>query len=342
LTKQTSAPAFTLDDWKSLCNQGHAIVELTYESSPTDTLRRTVTLGDGSSDEVNELVWPIWVPQVESDSSASDFKKTWDDAASQSRTTAKWIASILGAALAALIGTAPLSGVRNEYIPWDAYLCAGIGLGLIVLTIYLVIRVLVPQVTLFTDLVISDDFDDLRSRIQGGSGILLPIGIHTLAELGGRAQVEALTLNALAFEATDHALQLSVDFAKAARDGRAKWLNYLNQNIAQWTTVATYEEVRKRVGVARIWGLIAGAIGTASIILAFLLPAQGQGLATYKILPNDNTAKAEQLLIGKNCATFKGVIVDTSGSNSTMLVERDSNCAPETIELPGADLAPVP
>ena len=37
----------------------------------------------------------------------AEFKKHWDDRETQARTTAKWIATALGAALAALVGTAP-------------------------------------------------------------------------------------------------------------------------------------------------------------------------------------------------------------------------------------------
>jgi hypothetical protein len=331
-----------IDDWKLVCKEGRITVALDPQQ---DALWRTVTFGGDDEHKIREQVWPIWVPQEDSDSSASDFEKSSEDSASQARSTAKWVATILGAALAALIGSAPLSGIRDDYIPRAAYLCAGFGLAFLVFTIFLVIRVLIPQVTLFGDFFKDDHFKDLEEIIERSSGIMLPIGISTLAELGGRVRLEAITLNELARDAAEQSSPIGADLADSARTGRGKWLEYLSRQVDQWTAIASYDEVRQRVGFVRIGGLITGGIGTALIVLAFLIPgASGGGLVTYRVLPNDNMADAAQAQLGgSSCASFKGVIVNTDANSIlTVLVEDSTTCPSATIMIPGKDLMPTP
>ena len=74
-----------------------------------------------------ETVSPIYVPDRSEDKATDSsramtaFQKHWDESATQPRTTAKWIATALGAALAALVGTAPLTGLSDDYIPPEVY-----------------------------------------------------------------------------------------------------------------------------------------------------------------------------------------------------------------------------
>jgi hypothetical protein len=83
-----------------------------------------------------ELIWPVYVPRPASESAgdqggkkqddkASDGSpavsaadKYWAEAAGQARSTAKWIATSLGAALAAIIGTAPLTPTSRAASAW--------------------------------------------------------------------------------------------------------------------------------------------------------------------------------------------------------------------------------
>jgi hypothetical protein len=316
-------------------------------------IRRKVTL-TGKDNHVlqqfTERVWPVWVPGPDSGSTLADFEKNWADASRQARATAKWIATILGLALAALIGSAPLSGIRNDDIPLRAYVIGAIGFVCIAFTLFLVVRVLVPQVTGFEDL-ISDKrpFKDLRGRFQLNSGIFLPVRITTFAELGGRAQVEALTLDRLETRIEEYhgdpAKKEDFDVLCAAYDGRTKWLAYLKETAAQWAIIASYLVVKERVGWARILGLITGIAGTALIVIAFLMPkpqAPAVELTNYR-LAHDSTTAAPQSLLGNKCTVFKGVIVGVDGNGGlTILVQGSSTCNPASISIPGEDLIEIP
>jgi hypothetical protein len=316
-------------------------------------IRRKVELIDKDNNVLQrftERVWPAWVPGPDSGSSLTDFEKNWADASSQARATAKWIATILGLALAALIGSAPLSGIRNEYIPLRAYIIGGIGLVCIACTLFLVVRVLVPQITGFEDLISGKrPFKDLRERFQLNSGIFLPVRIRTFAELGGRARLEALTLDQLETRIEGHqgdpAKKEELGVLCEAHDGRTKWLAYLKQTAAQWAVVGSYLVVKDRVGWARILGLITGLAGTALIVIAFLMPkpqAPAVALTDYR-LAHDSSTAAAQSVIGNKCAVFKGVVTGAdSNSDLTILVQGSSTCNSASITIPGEDLVEIP
>jgi hypothetical protein len=177
-----------------------------YDPAKPQALRRTVQLLTKQKEHIKfeEPVWPIWVPTPDSETTVADFEKQWADASAQARSTAKWLATVLGAALAALIGSAPLANLRDLYVPWLAYLYGGAGLVLLALTLFLVLRVLVPRVTGFNDLTSGGrSFRKLKTRLEGHGGVLLPTGITSMDELACRAQLEARTLNQLAILLTE-------------------------------------------------------------------------------------------------------------------------------------------
>lgn len=168
------------DAWNAVCEGGavESILDDPDRCGAGIAIGRTVKLYDNESNELiscKEPVWPVWVPKPGSDPTLANFEKTWANASNQARATAKWLATILGLALAALIGSAPLSGLRGEYIPWYAYVIGGAGLACIAVTLFLVVRVLVPQVTDFEDLISGKrPFEDLKKRFERNTGTLLP------------------------------------------------------------------------------------------------------------------------------------------------------------------------
>jgi hypothetical protein len=377
-------------NWRKVCAEPKFPGSVTIDNAPESSLvvSRTVTWDKNDPDfrnvpDLKENIWPIWVSPKESDTTISDFQKHWDDASTQARTTAKWIATILGAALAALIGTAPLSGIRNQHIPVIAYVLASIGLVLVGVTLFLVIRVLVPRVTAFTDVLPDspkstgnvfsriwkkirgkDPFSELSDEIEKDSGLLLPSGIDTLAQLGGRARIEELTLCELAkkigelgnatatkkitmprFE--DSALSKARSkVLTEAQTGRAEWLDYLSQTITQWTVIASYVDVKRRTTQASRWGLIFGILATALIIAAFLMPTPPTPSATlisYRITPDGATTQAAQAAIGgAKCATFKGIVVGSGSDDTvTVLVQGSATCNAASITIPAKDLIEI-
>ena len=84
-----------------------------------------------------EPVYPVWVPKSRIlTQPLLTSRKTWANASNQARATANGLPTILGVALAALIGSAPLSGFRGEYIPWRANVVGAAGLAGIALTLF--------------------------------------------------------------------------------------------------------------------------------------------------------------------------------------------------------------
>lgn len=347
-----------------------------YDSAKPQALRRTVLLVTKQNERINfeEPLWPIWVPTPDSETTVADFEKQWADASAQARSTAKWLATVLGAALAALIGSAPLANLRGLYVPWLAYLYGGVGLVLVALTLFLVLRVLVPRVTGFDDLTSGGrSFSKLKNRLEGHGGVLLPTGIRSMDELACRAQLEALTLNQLAILLTEvkqpdsviskeggaasslldrsekpdaNANEQRHDTLMAAQAGRAQWLTYLTETITQWTAVASYQDVENRARLARVVGLISGTVGTALIVVSFLMPTvktPTADLATYRIANDGVAAAAAQSAIGgANCAQFKGIVVGRDAQdNVTILVQPDAGCNAASVTIPGIDLVEI-
>jgi hypothetical protein len=365
---------------------------IAYDPAEPQALRRTVLLLTKQDEhiEFEEPVWPIWVPTPDSETTVADFEKQWADASAQARSTAKWIATVLGAALAALIGSAPLANLRDLYVPRLAYLYGGVGLVLVALTLFLVLRVLVPRVTGFDDLTSGGrsfrtlggrwfrklrgrSFRELKARLEGHGGVLLPTGISSFDELACRAQLEERTLNQLAILLTqvkhpDSAISKERGAASsllhrskkpdadtneqryatlaAAQAGRAQWLTYLTETITQWTAVASYQDVADRAGLARGVGLISGTVGTALIVVSFLMPTvktPTANLATYRIANDGVAAAAAQSAIGgAHCAKFKGIVVGRDAQdNVTILVQPDAGCDAASITIPGTDLVQI-
>jgi hypothetical protein len=320
-------------------------------------ISRTVKLLDNGSNELmswEELVYPVWVPKSGSDPTLADFEKNWANASNQARATAKWLATILGVALAALIGSAPLSGLRGEYIPWRAYVVGAAGLACIALTLFLVVSVLVPQVTDFEDLISGKrPFKSLKKRFERNTGTLLPLRVHTFAELAGRMRLEALTLNKLEEKInefrgntnpdgnTDPDGKKAFDAYCSAQAGRSEWLSYLQKTATQWTVIASYQAVKYRATWARTLGLFSGIAGTALIVVAFLMPspqAPAVKLTTYKLAHSAATAAAQSIL-GESCTMFSGVVVHAdSNGDLTVLVQPTDACNSASINVPGKDL----
>jgi hypothetical protein len=342
--------------WYEACNGG--IIELVgldcARSGTSIAIGRTVRFGPASGKplyQLREPVWPVWVPESGSDSNLAEFEKTWANASRQARATAKWLAAILGIALAALIGSAPLSGIRGEYIPLRAYVIGAAGLACIAFTLFLVVCVLVPEVTGFEDLISGErPFKDLKERFERNAGILLPLRVRTFAELGGRTRVEALTLEELEKRINEYRDSGAGDEEfKAycdAQQGRSKWLSYLMRTANQWAVIASYQAVKEQADRARNVGIISGTVGTALIVATFLMPtlqSPAANLTTYKLAHGSIAAAAAQSIIGDRCATFKGVVVHADSNGAlTVLVQPTDACNSASITVPGTDLMQIP
>lgn len=281
------------------------------------------------------------------------FQKHWQDASMQARSTAKWIATIIGAALGALIGTAPLSGLQGKQIPESAMISAALGVLFIGVTLYLVLRVLVPNVTVFGDIIdqpkraLFSKFHHLQEQASRGGGVMLPAGISSLAELGWCSQIERQTLDLLVVEINEARGQPNskVEILETALNIRGQWYNYLANQIAQWTSIGAYIVVKRAAGVARIPGLLFGIAGTVLIVWAFLQPqprVQPSPVSTFHIIstPSSSVSDLAQVMLGANCKTFQGVVTgaNTNTNIVTVLVKPSSECSGASISIPIANL----
>ena len=342
--------------WYEACEGG--IIELVgldcIRRETSIVISRTVKFGPVPGKplyQLSEPVWPVWVPDPGSDSNLAEFEKTWANASRQARATAKWLAAILGLALAALIGSAPLSGIRGEHIPLLAYIIGAAGLACIAFTLFLVVCVLLPEVTGFEDLISGEGpFKDLKKRFQRNAGILLPLRIRTFAELGGRMRLEALTLEELEKRINEYrdSCDGEVEFKAycAAQADRSKWLSYFMRTANQWTVIASYQAVKGQADRARNFGIISGTVGTALVVVAFLMPtpqSPAANLTTYKLAHGSVAAAAAQSMIGDRCATFRGIVVHADSNGAlTVLVEPTDACNSASITVPGKDLIQMP
>lgn len=73
------------------------------------------TSGDLVHKEPDEVIWPTWPATIEDEvevttSPLADLQRYWTTAGNRLRESAKWMATVLGAALGRVIGTSPISG----------------------------------------------------------------------------------------------------------------------------------------------------------------------------------------------------------------------------------------
>jgi hypothetical protein len=117
-------------DWDvMICLGEHLITRKAYPRQPlkNPNLKR------------EEVIWPAWpaTPAEEASVAAmplADLQKYWSKAGNRLRDSAKWMATVLGAAIAAVIGTTPLASLNGHHLQLAAAL---IGLaGLIFLKIF--------------------------------------------------------------------------------------------------------------------------------------------------------------------------------------------------------------
>jgi len=287
------------------------------ELDPDYTLKevkRTVTykigVGGAEVEAPKEHLYPIYVPAVP----AADPNKTagaskpaggadlvattdayWAKAAEQARSTAKWIATVLGAALVAIVGTAPLSPLGGQDIDWQSTYGYMIGVGLLLLgvTLFMVVSVLVPGITAFPNLMKPIRFGWIPGTIPWARrvmakkaaarhGVALPIGIESLNELGHRIRIEEMTLDEIAKEAENKITELKTanrpktvlsdmaTFWDNVRQARGQWLQHIQDEAAQWVIVGSYGSVKVKSDRARSIGLLAGLVGGALVIIGYV------------------------------------------------------------------------
>jgi hypothetical protein len=139
----TEYPASINDDpkqpkWKvKVCPVGHMIKrEVYYENQLWKECKEDW--------EPEEVIWPTWpgTPEAEhalASSPLDGLKDDWSKAGNRLRDSAKWMATVLGAGLAAVVGTSPLGALQEHKLHGWAIVLGAVGFVLLGFTLFLVL-----------------------------------------------------------------------------------------------------------------------------------------------------------------------------------------------------------
>ena len=226
--------------------------------------------------ELEGIIWPTW-PTGEStaaDSPLAGVQQSWAKASDRLRDSANWLATVLGVALAAVVGTSPLTPLRQHH---PAGIAIGLGLGglaLLGLTLFLILQVLRPQEVSYTDIQTAPRgaLSRWRSTVEAHEDLYLPCGVNDLTSLRQSMIIEEATLLALAqARGREHGKEISRRLCEA-QAARAARLQELRVTAAQIETIGDYYQLRARSTLATYAGVLCGLAGSAAIIAAFAWP----------------------------------------------------------------------
>lgn len=238
--------------------------------------------------DLEEVIWPTWPgasagPAACSASPLEDVRDYWSAAGARLRDSAKWMAAVLGAALATLVGTSPLSGKQQHPPPPFAIVIGAVGLALLGCTMFLVLQVMRPRSISFTDVQISDEShrrilrNPLRrwkETVESQQDLYLPCGVQSLTDLRRAMIIEEVTLFALSCGINaaqgDHG---KVKMLCHTRSARAARLHELRDAAALVATVGEYYHLRYRSAWATYGGILCGLAGAAAVVAAFAWPS---------------------------------------------------------------------
>jgi hypothetical protein len=265
--------------WKVVVRaDGHMIVrDVCYDTEPWDPKR--------AGWEPEGVIWPTWPVQSEDEaalaaSPLAEVQAYWSTVGNRLRDSAKWMAAVLGAALATVVGASPLAGLRAHHLPGIAI---GLGLGglaFLGLTLFLVLQVMRPQSVSFTDVQSAGPgrwpwrpaLDAWRDIVESQEDLYLPCGVPELTSLRQSMIIEEVTLQALARargSARDADASRMLAQAQTARAARLLELRTAGARIA---TVGEYYRLRARSTRATYIGVFSGLAGTAATVAAFAWP----------------------------------------------------------------------
>lgn len=388
------------DDWAKV----KEISDVEVVGDGTHAWRKYIcTVRDLSKDTFTESFWPVYVPTPPSESAGgqggnndeskvsggasavAEADKYWAVAASQARSTAKWIATSLGAALAVIIGTAPLTPLGGEDVDWPSApgVAIAVGMGLLGVTFFMVVSVLVPGITFLADLnkskdnrlnqdrswadhlVVSSGQRALGRRAATDHGVLLPIGITSVDELGHRIRLDEMTLDRVAEKLADAPAgnageaerkfwtlvnrdrgKLLRQFWTQVKLDRGRMLQSYIDEATQWVILASYVAVKVLADRARSIGLALGLVGAALVVWGYIAiqPSEAEPTAdeaTYVVLTVNPTSTTRSTM-GADCDTFTGVSLrDAPAGTLAIYVTEGEGCTTGRVEVPAGDVGTV-
>jgi len=254
--------------------------------------------GDQEAWEPEEVIWPAWSPGLDPAAERHttplrEAREHWGRLGERLRETAKWMSTVLGAALALLLGTSPLGGLSEASLTGAAVLWGVIGLGCLFVTLWLLLTVLQPSAVSFADVQTSDrvgikDRTDPLVRwkrvVESQQDLYLPCGINSLDGLRNAVIVEEATLAALAC-AIQRAAQAECRFAEydveaaawvadrhreliRAAEARTARLHDLRDAVGEVAVIGEFYVLKQRSWTACLLGAMCTAVGVACVVAA--------------------------------------------------------------------------
>ena len=245
-----------------------------------------------------EVIWPTWPTSTAEEATASQtplqgLQTRWDATISRLRDSAKWMATVLGAALASVIPAAPLAHLTARHFTTAPAALGIIGLLLLNITLLLVLQVMRPQTISYSDVQNaalprglgkilraavrlrwhdSHAFECALYRwqhtIEAQPDLYLPCGVYCLTDLRQLLTVEEVTLMALSKARECAVSEDESANVSEAQSARAAKLHEFRQAAAMVVTVGTYYKVRARSTAATCFASTLGVMGVVAIIAA--------------------------------------------------------------------------
>lgn len=253
--------------------------------------------GHETSWEPEKVIWPAWSPSLapaaeHHTTPLGEAKEHWSKLGDRLRESAKWMSTVLSAALALLLGTSPLGRLSEASFNPTAVAWGVTGLGLLFVTLLLLLNVMQPSAVSFADVQtadragVKDRMDPLvrwKRVVESQQDLYLPCGISSLDGLRNAIIVEDATLDALAC-AIQHAAQAESraagnvkvahwasqqhsDLEQACRVRIAR-LHDLKRAVGEITAIGEFYLLRQRSWTACILGSLSTAGGIACVIAA--------------------------------------------------------------------------
>lgn len=230
-----------------------------------------------------EVIWPTWPTNLDEEkatvgSPLANLEQHWDATTTRLRDSAKWMAAVLGAALAAVIPTAPLADLNQRHISVVSAVLGLCGLLSLSITMLLILRVLRPLVLPYNKIEKARGWGRLgspyyrwKTMVSAHPDLYLPCQVGDLPTLRESITVEEITLMVLV-RATEHVNDATRKKLEHARAARAARLYEVRAAAASIVTIGVFYAVRARSTWATLGGAAFGLLGLILVIAAVTGP----------------------------------------------------------------------
>jgi hypothetical protein len=224
------------------------------------------------------VIWPAWPARLEDqapleESPLAGAQDYWAKVGSRLRDSAKWMATVLGAALAAIVGTAPLTLFAAHHPDGRAVAVGLVGVGFLYVTLFLVLQVMRPQSVSYAEVQSARalwprSLYKWRKVVESEEDLYLPCGVTCLTSLRQSMIIEEVTLGALAQARASARDEEASRILCQAESARAARLMELRTACAKIATIGEYYKLRGRSTRATYGGILCSFAGTIAIIAA--------------------------------------------------------------------------